>query len=195
MTDLAGPAGPTPSAGPLGLTPSQTVGPFFAFGLPYADGPYVVPEWRAGAIRLRGQVTDGEGAAVPDAMIEIMQADTDGTVPRTPGALRRAGADFSGFGRCATDPDGRYWFSTVRPGPVNGAAPYIAMLVFARGLLKPALTRVYFPDNADAYAADPVLSAVPGLRRGTLVAVPEDDRTYRFDIRLQGEGETVFWGM
>lgn len=195
MTDLAGPAGPTPSAGPLGQTPSQTVGPFFAFGLPYAGGPYVAPEWRADAIRLRGVVTDGAGAAVPDAMIEIMQADTDGTVPRVPGALRRAGADFSGFGRCDTDAGGWYWFSTVRPGRVNGAAPYIAMLVFARGLLKPALTRVYFPDDAEVNAADPVLSAVPDARRGTLLAVPEDDRTYRFDIRLQGENETVFWGM
>lgn len=192
MTDTTG---SRPSTGPLGATPSQTVGPFFAFGLPYADGPYVAPEWRPDAIRLRGRVTDGAGAAVPDAMIEIMQAGADGTVPRTVGALRRAGADFSGFGRCDTDPDGRYWFSTVRPGRVNGAAPYIAMLVFARGLLKPALTRVYFPEETAANAADPVLSAVPAERRDTLVAVPEDDRTYRFDVRLQGEDETVFWAM
>jgi protocatechuate 3,4-dioxygenase alpha subunit len=175
-----------------GATPSQTVGPFFAFGLPYPDGPRVVPEWRADAIRLRGRVTDGEGAPVPDAMIEIMQADTAGRIPRAVGALRRDGADFSGFGRCDTDPAGNYWFTTLRPGQVGGAAPYIAMLVFARGLLKPVATRVYLPEEQAANTADPLLSAVPTDRRGTLVAVAEGNGSYRFDIRLQGAGETVF---
>lgn len=174
-----------------GPTPSQTVGPFFAIGLPYAGGPRVVPEWRPEAIRLRGLVTDGEGTPVPDAMIEIMQADASGRVPEEIGALRRDGADFSGFGRCATDPAGRYWFTTLRPGATDGTAPYIAMLVFARGLLKPVATRVYFPDHP-ANAADPLLSTLPEPRRGTLIARPEDANTYRFDIRLQGEGETIF---
>lgn len=184
MTETAHPA--------LGATPSQTVGPFFALGLPYDGGPRVAPGWRPDAIRLRGRVTDGDGKPVPDAMIEIMQADGDGAVPRSPGALDRDAGDFSGFGRAGTDAGGGYWFTTLRPGPINGGAPYIAMLVFARGLLKPVLTRVYFPDHADANAADPLLSSVPPERRNTLVAVPEDERAYRFDICLQGEDETVF---
>lgn len=173
-----------------GATPSQTVGPFFALGLPYADGPRVAPGWHPDAIRLRGRVTDGNGAPVPDAMIEIMQAGTDGAVPRSPGALDRAAGDFSGFGRASTDPDGGYWFTTLRPGPVNGGPPYIAMLIFARGLLKPVSTRVYFPDADND--ADPVLSAVPEERRHTLIAERTTENEYRFDVRLQGENETVF---
>jgi protocatechuate 3,4-dioxygenase, alpha subunit len=170
-------------------TPSQTVGPFFGYALPYADGPYVVPEWRPDAIRIRGRVLDGAGEPLPDALVEIWQADADGDVPRRGGALRRAGNDFSGFGRCGTDAAGNYWFSTVKPG---GPAPHIAMLVFARGLLKPVATRVYFPDEP-GNATDPVLSVVPPDRRDTLVAVQEGDRSYRFDVHLRGERETVFF--
>lgn len=173
-----------------GMTPSQTVGPFFAIGLPYEDGPRVAPVWRPDAIRLRGRVTDGNGDPLPDALIEIMQADASGAVPRSPGALKREPGDFSGFGRCGTDEAGEYWFTTVRPGAINGGAPYIAMLVFARGLLKPVATRVYFPEADNS--ADPVLSAVPEDRRHTLVAERTGDGEYRFDIRLQGENETVF---
>ncbi|GAB3968705.1 protocatechuate 3,4-dioxygenase subunit alpha [Actinoallomurus acanthiterrae] len=170
-------------------TPSQTVGPFFGYALPYADGPYVVPEWRPDAIRIRGRVLDGAGEPLPDALVEIWQADADGGVPRGGGSWRRAGNDFSGFGRCGTDAAGNYWFSTVKPG---GPVPYIAMLVFARGLLKPVATRVYFPDEP-GNATDPVLSAVPPDRRDTLVAVREGDRAYRFDVHLRGERETVFF--
>ncbi|MCW2901866.1 MAG: pcaG [Streptosporangiaceae bacterium] len=176
------------------VTPSQTVGPFFGYALPYEEGPQVVPPWRPGAITLRGRVVDGAGEPVPDAIVEIWQADSDGTVSRGGGGgLRRTGYGFSGFGRCATDRAGGYGFSTVKPGPVRGAAPYIAVLVFARGLLKPVATRLYFPEEEEANSADPVLSAVDPERRGTLVAQPEDEAGYRFDVRLQGDGETVFF--
>ncbi|GAA0353317.1 protocatechuate 3,4-dioxygenase subunit alpha [Actinoallomurus spadix] len=170
-------------------TPSQTVGPFFGYALPYADGPYVVPEWHPDSIRIRGRVLDGAGEPLPDALVEIWQADADGNVARGGGALRRAGKDFSGFGRCGTDAAGNFWFSTIKPG---GPAPYIAVLVFARGLLKPVATRIYFPGEP-GNATDPVLSAVPVDRRDTLVAVQEGERSYRFDVHLRGEQETVFF--
>ncbi|RBQ17559.1 protocatechuate 3,4-dioxygenase subunit alpha [Spongiactinospora rosea] len=140
-------------------TPSQTVGPFFGHALPYPEGPWAVPEDHPGAIELRGRVLDGAGVPVPDALLEICQ----------PGI----------FGRCPTDPDGRYVFRTARP------ATYISMLVFARGLLKPVWTRVYLNDD------DPFLATLDEPRRATLVARPEDG-FYHFDVRLQGEGETVF---
>jgi protocatechuate 3,4-dioxygenase, alpha subunit len=181
---------PTPEVTPGLTTPSQTVGPFFGYALPYADGPRVVPEWHPDAIRLHGTVVDGEGEPLPDALLEIWQAGPDGRVPSGYGGLRRDGHDFSGFGRCGTDAAGHYWFSTVKPG---GPAPYIAVLVFARGLLRSLPTRVYFPDEP-GNAGDPVLSAVPEDRRDTLVAVRENDRSYRFDVRLRGERETVFFG-
>jgi protocatechuate 3,4-dioxygenase, alpha subunit len=171
------------------ITPSQTVGPFFGYALPYAGGPCVVPEWHPGAIRIHGVVLDGEGAPLPDALVEIWQAGSDGRVPAAPGGLRREGHDFAGFGRCATDAAGHYWFSTVMPG---GPVPYVAVLVFARGLLRSLATRIYFPEEP-GNAADPVLSAVPADRRDTLVAVREGERSYRFDVHLRGEQETVFF--
>jgi protocatechuate 3,4-dioxygenase, alpha subunit len=174
----------------LPITPSQTVGPFFGYGLPYADGPFVVPEWRADAITLHGRVTDGAGDPLPDALVEIWQADAAGAIPRAVGALVRK-RGFSGFGRCDTDADGAYRFSTLKPGAVGGGAPHIAVLVFARGLLKPVATRVYFPDEP-ANATDPLLTSVTPERRATLVAVADGERSYRFDVRLQGEKETVF---
>jgi protocatechuate 3,4-dioxygenase, alpha subunit len=170
-------------------TPSQTVGPFFGYALPYGDGPHVVPEGHPDAIRIHGRVLDGAGEPVPDALVEIWQAGADGEVPSAYGSLRRAGRDFTGFGRCGTDVDGRYWFSTLMPG---GAAPHIAVLVFARGLLRPVATRIYFPGGR-GNAADPVLGAVAADRRETLIAVRENDRSYRFDVHLQGERETVFF--
>ncbi|SNS52304.1 protocatechuate 3,4-dioxygenase subunit alpha [Actinomadura mexicana] len=182
----------TPSLTPSAVTPSQTVGPFFGHALPYEAGPQVVPPWRPDAIRVRGRVLDGAGQPVPDALLEIWQADGNGEVPRRPGGIVRAGHGFSGFGRCGTDADGGYWFSTVKPGAVGGSAPYIAVLVFARGLLKPVFTRLYFPEDVAARAADPLLDAVPEERRATLVAEREGEREYRFDVRLQGDGETVF---
>lgn len=184
MTEPA-PAPITPSQ----MTPSQTIGPFFAYALPYGDGPRVVPEWHPDAIRIHGQVLDGEGTPLHDALVEIWQAGSDGQVSRSVGALDRNGRDFAGFGRCGTDAGGRYWFSTLKPG---GPAPHIAVVVFARGLLKPVRTRIYFPGEPEN-AADPVLSGVPADRRETLVAVRENDRSYRFDVRLQGERETVFF--
>jgi protocatechuate 3,4-dioxygenase, alpha subunit len=171
-------------------TPSQTVGPFFGYALPYGDGSRVVPEWHPDAIRIQGRVLDGAGEPVPDALVEIWQADAGGAVPSARGSLRRAGRDFTGFGRCGTDPEGRYWFSTLKPG---GVAPHIAVLVFARGLLKPVATRIYFPAEP-GNAADSVLRSVAAERRETLIAVREHDRSYRFDVHLQGERETVFFG-
>ena len=175
------------------ISPSQTVGPFFGYALPYSDGPYVTPEWRPDAIMVRGQVLDGAGSPLPDALVEIWQPDGSGVVPRAGGALRRAGGPFSGFGRCPTDKAGGYFFSAVKPGPLSdGSAPYIAVLVLARGLLKPVFTRSYFPDE-ETNATDPVLAQIDPARRSTLIARPDGDRAYRFDIRLQGDQETVFF--
>lgn len=185
----------TPLATPM-ITPSQTVGPFYGFGLPYEGGPQLVPEWHPDAIRLRGAVYDGEGTPVPDALVEIWQAGPDGAaVSHAAGALLRTPGEFSGFGRCPVDPAGVFHFSTLKPGAADGAAPYVLMFVFARGLLKPVVTRIYFPDDQAANAADPVLSEVEPDRRATLVAVAEGDRAYRFDVRLQGDRETVFFAL
>ncbi|GAA2403394.1 protocatechuate 3,4-dioxygenase subunit alpha [Actinomadura vinacea] len=176
----------------LSPTPSQTVGPFFGYALPYAAGPRLVPGWRSGAITVRGRILDGAGDAVPEALVEIRQADGSGEIPRRPGGLVRDGHGFSGYGRCATDAAGGYWFSTLRPAAVGADAPYIAVLVFARGLLKPVFTRLYFPEDTAAHGTDPLLAQVPGERRDTLIAEREGDGVYRFDVRLQGERETVF---
>ncbi|MFG2001899.1 protocatechuate 3,4-dioxygenase subunit alpha [Spirillospora sp. NPDC048911] len=173
-------------------TPSQTVGPFFSHALPYDGGPEIVPAARRDAIRVRGRVLDGAGAPVPDALLEIWQADETGAIARRPGGLRRAAGGFSGFGRCPTGADGGYGFTTVKPGPVGAGAPYLSVLVFARGLLKPVFTRLYFPE--DEHEGDPLLAEVPAARRDTLIAEREGEGTYRFDIHLQGERETVFLG-
>lgn len=173
-------------------TPGQTVGPFFGFALPYDLGSELVPVARADAIRLHGTVYDGAGDPVPDALIELWQAHPDGTVPREPGSLQRDGYTFTGWGRAAVDRLGHYQFSTLVPGPTTpGAAPYFAITVFARGLLDRLFTRAYLPGGEDRLARDPLLASIPAERRGTLVA-EADDRGFRFDIRLQGEGETVF---
>ena len=163
-------------------TPSQTVGPFFSFGLCQRPCSELVAPGTPGAIRIAGTVTDGAGDPVPDAMLEIWQADETG-------AFR---PDF-GWGRCGTDAEGRYAFLTVKPGPVEGQAPHVAVQVFARGLLRQVLTRLYFPDEAEANAADPVLRGIPDEPlRATLVAEPDDDGL-RFDVRLQGERQTAFF--
>jgi protocatechuate 3,4-dioxygenase, alpha subunit len=172
-------------------TPSQTVGPFFAAALPYSDGPRVVPEWHPDAIRIHGVVSDGAGEPVPDALLEIWQAGPDGTVPVAKGGLVRDEYDFAGFGRCPTDAMGHYCFSTLKPG---GPAPHVAVTLFARGLLKQVTTRIYFPGEA-GNDTDPVMSGVPAGRRGTLVAVRDGDRSYRFDVHLQGHEETVFFAI
>ncbi|HEX6444166.1 MAG TPA: protocatechuate 3,4-dioxygenase subunit alpha [Streptosporangiales bacterium] len=188
-----------PAADALGVTPAQTVGPFLHIGLPYDAGPHVVPEHTPGAIRVHGTVVDGEGTPVTDALVEIWQADPDGRFdhPDDPRGAPSPRADgFRGFGRCPTDENGHYSFVTLKPGrvPADGGwqAPHLDVALFARGLLHHLVTRVYFPDETEHNADDPVLSALPPDRRETLVAVPDADGV-RFDIRLQGEHETVFF--
>ena len=174
----------------LTATPGQTIGPFFGYALPFERGNELVPPGSEEAIRLHGVVTDGAGVPVPDALLEIWQADADGVVPTAGGSLRRNGWTFTGWGRASTDDEGHYSFSTVKPGVIQGdSAPFFAITVFARGLLNRLFTRAYLP--GDRLAQDQLLSAVPADRRQTLIAVP-DEHGLRFDIRLQGEDETVF---
>ncbi|MEU5696626.1 protocatechuate 3,4-dioxygenase subunit alpha [Actinosynnema sp. NPDC020468] len=183
----------------LQTTPSQTVGPFFAHGLDWADGAFVVPEGTPGAVWVTGRVLDGAGVPVPDAVVETWQADPDGRFdhPDDPrGAVRREG--FRGFGRSATDPEGRWGVLTVKPGalPVSEGgqeAPHLNVSVFCRGMLVRLVTRIYFPDEA-ANAADPVLLALTAPERATLVAAHTGDG-YHFDVHLQGERETVFFDL
>jgi protocatechuate 3,4-dioxygenase, alpha subunit len=178
------------------LTPGQTIGPFFGYALPFAGDSDLVHRTHASAIRLHGTVRDGNGDGVPDALLEIWQADAEGRVVGEPGSLRRDGYTFTGWGRAATDDTGGYSFTTVEPGPPTpGGARFIAMTVFARGLLDRLFTRVYLPGDdpgADsALAADPLLATLPPARRATLVAERDTDGL-RFDVVLQGEDETVF---
>jgi protocatechuate 3,4-dioxygenase alpha subunit len=180
-------------------TASQTVGPYFHIGLPWDGGMELVPASHPGAIRLGGTLTDGDGEPVDDGMIEIWQANQAGRYahPDDDRAEVPLEDGFKGFGRARTDDHGRYEFRTVKPGPVPGPdgrpqSPHIEMSVFARGLLQRVVTRVYFPDEEQANAADPLLSSIEDdAVRGTLVAVAEDGML-RFDIRLQGDGETAF---
>jgi protocatechuate 3,4-dioxygenase, alpha subunit len=158
-------------------TPSQTVGPYFAIGLLDRRANELVP----GGIRVRGRVLDGAGEPVPDAMVEIWQADGEGR-------YRPA----FGWGRSGCDSEGRFSFLTRKPGRVQGQSPHLSVLVFARGLLKPVRTRMYFPDEEAANAIDPVLSAIEDP--STLVARSTDDGL-EFDIHLQGERETVFFAV
>jgi protocatechuate 3,4-dioxygenase alpha subunit len=177
----------------LPLTPSQTAGPYHSLGLTWSDGPYVVAEGTPGAVWLRGRLIDGHGDPVPDGLIETWQADPDGRFERA-----TADGSFRGFGRCATGPDGGYAILTLKPGSVPSsaagpAAPHIDVSVFARGMLKRAVTRIYFADEAVANEADPVLAGIADpSARASLVAERSDDG-YRFDIRLQGDRETVFF--
>ena len=157
------------------ITPSQTVGPYFTLGLLDAN------ELVADGLRITGRVLDGAGEPVPDAVVEIWQADEAG----------RYRQDF-GWGRSGCDAEGRYSFTTCKPGSVDGQAPHLTMLVFARGLLKPVLTRMYFPDEEEANARDPVLSAVDDPT--SLLARSGADGL-EFDVRLQGDGETVFFAV
>lgn len=171
-------------------TPGQTVGPFFHYALPYDGDQHLVPPGSQGAIRLTGTVYDGAGDPVPDAMLEIRQADATGRIPEVEGSLARDGV-FTGWGRAATDPGGRYAFTTVRPGPSRpGAATYLGVTVFARGLLDRLFTRIYLPGPETD--VDPLLSSLPEDRRSTLVAMGNNDGDLVHDIHLQGERETVF---
>jgi protocatechuate 3,4-dioxygenase alpha subunit len=178
--------------GDLVPTAGQTVGPFFHDALPYPGDSELVPPGRADAVRFHGTVVDGAGDPVPDALIEIWQADAEGRIVQQPGSLRRDSFTFTGWGRSATDAAGHYSFSTMRPGPAGpGAAPFVAVTVFARGLLDRLFTRAYLPGDLDVLAADRLLAGLDPERRSTLMAA-EDADGLRFDIRLQGQGETVF---
>lgn len=177
----------------LRATPGQTIGPFYGYALPYEKGEQLVPLGHPLAVRLHGVVTDGNGAVVPDALLEIWQADANGEVPTADGSLVRDGYTFTGFGRAAVDNVGHYTFTTVDPGPTEpGRAPFIALTIFARGLLNRLFTRIYLPEDTEALANDPLLRSLPEDRRRTLVAEREPDGSLRFDIRMQGEAETVF---
>jgi len=172
-------------------TPGQTIGPFFGYALPFEGGGQLVSRAHPAAIRLHGTVFDGDGAPVPDALLEIWQADGDGRIVQQAGSLHRDGYTFSGWGRAATDNAGRYSFTTMAPGARDpGRASFIAMTVFARGLLNRLFTRVYLPGDV-ALDTDPLLAAVPAERRGTLIATPDADG-FAFDVVLQGANETVF---
>lgn len=166
-------------------TPSQTVGPYLSIGLTWEEGPHVVAADAPGAVWIRGVVRDGNGDPLPDAMIETWQADPAG---------RFHAEGFRGLGRCGTDDDGRYAIRTVKPGVVEGQAPHIAVSVFARGLLHRVVTRIYFADEPAANETDKVLAEVPAERRGTVIAERTADG-YRFDVKLQGTDETVFFSL
>ena len=171
-------------------TPGQTIGPFFGQALPYAGDSELVPAGRADAIRLHGLVLDGDGAPIPDALVEIWQADAAGVVPQAAGSLHRDGWTFTGWGRAETDLTGHYSFTTVLPGALEGRAPFFAVVLFARGLLDRLFTRIYLPAHP-ANDTDPLLASLTEAERATLVAVA-DEQGLRHDIRLQGEAETVF---
>ncbi len=188
------------------LTSSQTVGPFFAPALLREDARrnrLIQSETTGERIRIEGRVLDGDRVPVPDAMVEIWQANAHGRYNH-PADQGQGELDpsFLGFGRSGTAEDGSYWFETIKPGPVpfdreRMQAPHICVTVFARGLLNHLVTRLYFEDEA-SNASDPVLQSVPADRRATLLASPQKEgnmRTYRFDIVLQGADETVFFNL
>ena len=185
------------------VTPSATVGPYFQMRLPWPDGPYVVPAGTPGAITIAGRLWDGAGDPIPDGLIETWQADPAGRFahPDDPrGPIPDGDRLFRGFGRAATGPDGSFTIVTLKPGPLpfgdgRTEAPHLDVSVFARGLLDRCVTRIYFPGEAPLNEADPVLQSVPAARRATLIAVPAGDGLLRFDIRLQGEEETVFFDL
>ncbi|HEX8389604.1 MAG TPA: protocatechuate 3,4-dioxygenase subunit alpha [Sphingomonas sp.] len=205
----------------FGQTPSQTVGPFFHYGLPWKGGADLVGRSEMGArpelfaeehwvlnlssptgtpageaIEIAGRVLDGDGAPVPDAMVELWQANAAGRY-RAEGDRREERAidpHFVGFGRASTDDAGVYRFRTIRPGRVDDAqAPHVALSIFGRGILKRLATRLYFADG-EGNDTDPVLASVPPARRGTLVAERREG-CWWLDIVLCGERETVFFDL
>lgn len=171
-------------------TPSQTVGPFYGYALPFPGGG----DLDTGGITVHGHVYDSAGAPVPDALLEFWQADTEGSLRGAPGSLRRDpvtgavagrhGLDFTGWGRVATDADGHWVLRTREPG----GRPYISVCVFARGLGHHLFTRVYLRDEP----GDRLLAGLDAARRATLIAAEERPGVFLFDVRLQGDGETVF---
>ena len=155
-------------------TPSQTVGPFFGFAMPFAADADAVAVRSSGALRIGGQVFDGAGEPVPDALLEAWLGDQ--------------------FARCRTDEEGAFHFTVSKPAAQVGSAPFLNLTVFARGLLRHLHTRIYFPDEEDANLSDSVLQRVEPERRHTLIAQPDGD-TLHFDVHLQGDGETVFFAV
>lgn len=210
----------------FGQTPSQTVGPFFHYGLPWKGGADLVGRSDMGArpelfpedhyvlnlssptgtptgvvIEVAGRVIDGHGDGVPDAMIEIWQANAVGRYHSVDDPRDDVAIDphFVGFGRASTDVEGVYRFRTIRPGRVPGPgnslqAPHLAVSVFGRGLIKRLATRLYFADG-EGNDTDPILQAVPAARRDTLIAQRQADGTWWLDIVLKGEHETVFFDL
>jgi protocatechuate 3,4-dioxygenase, alpha subunit len=182
-------------------TPSQTVGPYFAIGLPWDRGPLAISDDLTGAIRITGTVYDGAGTPIPDFLLESWQADPEGRFPDMHGYGGRSELQgFRGFARFGLEQgDGTFELVTVKPGSTPGAggtvqAPHIDVSVFARGMLNRCVTRIYFGDEPEANAADPVLARVPIERRPTLIAQPTN-RGYAFDVHIQGDRETVFFAV
>jgi protocatechuate 3,4-dioxygenase alpha subunit len=189
-----------------GITPSQTVGPFYAYGLT-PNGKYawndaftnnlLTPDVTGNKIRIEGVIYDGDGKVVPDAVLEIWQADAQGRFADPQDIRGLPNSSFKGFGRSGTTDAGEYSFDTVKPGAVPGIdgkpqAPHIVMAVFGRGMTMQSMTRIYFEDEA-ATASDAVMNLVPADRRATLIAKKTAPGVYRFDIHLQGDNETVFF--
>jgi protocatechuate 3,4-dioxygenase alpha subunit len=185
------------------VTPSQTTGPYFTMRLPWDAGPFVVPDGTPGAITIFGRLYDGAGDPIPDGLIETWQASPDGRFahPDDPrGPVPGGDGQFRGFGRAPAGRDGSFRIVTLKPGALPAGhglveAPHVNVSVFARGMLDRSVTRIYFPDEEAANAADPVLQAVPPQRRATLIAVPVAGGLLRFDIRMQGPAETVFFDL
>ncbi|MBV9023504.1 MAG: protocatechuate 3,4-dioxygenase subunit alpha [Streptomycetaceae bacterium] len=183
-------------------TPAQTIGPFYGYALPFTGGGDIAPTGHPDAITLHGYVYDGAGAPVPDALLEFWQPAPDGSRTGAPGSLRRDpvtgavlgrhGVDFTGFARVPTDADGHYTIRTLPPGN----ASYIAVCIFARGLLHHLFTRAYLPELTELTGVDdPLLASLEPRRRATLMATAEGERVHHFDVRLQDDGvheETVF---
>jgi len=192
-----------------GVTPSQTVGPYFKYGLT-PSGEYVwndaftnnlvTSDASGERIRVEGRVFDGDGAPVPDSMLEIWQADAQGRFSDPQDQRALPNSSFRGFGRCGTDANGDYAFDTIKPGQVSDPdgkpqAPHLLLAVYARGMLLHLYSRIYF-DGEAANANDPVLALVPSDRRATLIATHKPgtgNAVYGFDICLQGDNETVFF--
>lgn len=191
-------------------TPSQTGGPYVHIGLTPNDAEIrgvfdtdlgsdmLTPETKGTRIAITGRIIDGAGAPVTDAVVEIWQADADGSYAGTPAPNSNTTPAFTGFGRKPTDGSGAFAFQTIKPGPVTGAdgtimAPHVTLWIAARGINIGLQTRLYFADEAEANAADPVLARVPEHRRNTLIAKSDGSGRYRLDIHLQGEAETVFF--
>ena len=188
----------------LGVTPTQTIGPFFSPALLRDPLNILTTDETVGErIKIEGRVFDGVGNVVPDALIEIWQANSHGKFnhPRDQRDLP-LDPEFGGYGRSGTDDNGVYWFETIKPGPVpfegdQLQAPHLSVTVHARGMLNHAQTRLYFEDEA-ANASDPILALVPADRRSTLIARREETNgtvTYRLDIILQGRNETAFFNI